>query len=295
MRRTLNRMIIIDMNQVMISNLMAQIKRDVLDERLVRHMVLTSLSSYEKQYTEEYGEVVLAYDSRHYWRKDVFPYYKQNRKKDRQKSGHDWGSIFEVLNKIRDEIKKYFPYKVIEVHGAEADDVIATLCRNKKSEDKVLILSGDKDFIQLQKYPGIKQFNPITKRPVANDDPQKYIKEHILRGDKSDGIPNFLSADDTFVTGVRQKPISQKKMAKWVDQSPNEFCLDTQQLFNYHRNRRLIDFDYVPEEIEDKIMDQYNSINISEKKVPLDYFKEHQLNELMQEFFFRRLSPFQTK
>lgn len=285
-------MIIIDMNQVMISNLMAQIKRDVLDEKLVRHMVLTSLRSYEKQYSEEYGEIILAYDSRHYWRKDVFPFYKQNRKKDREKSGHNWNSIFEVLNKIRDEIKEFFPYKVIEVLGAEADDVISTLCKNKKPRDKILILSGDKDFIQLQKYPGVTQYNPITKRSVTHENPHKFIKEHVMRGDKSDGIPNFLSEDDCIVQGVRQKPISQKKIAKWVEQQPHQFCADTQQLRNYHRNQRLIDFDCVPEEIEDQILHEYNTINISEKKIPLEYFKEHQLNELMQEFFFRSSSPF---
>jgi len=288
-------MIIIDMNQVMISNLMAQIKRDQLNEKLVRHMVLTSLLSYEKQYQSEYGEVVLAYDSRHYWRKDLFPFYKQNRKKDREKSGHDWHSIFELLNKIRDEIKEYFPYKVIEVHGAEADDVISTLCKNKSSKDKVLILSGDKDFIQLQKYPGIKQYNPITKRSVYHENPHKYVKEHVMRGDKSDGIPNFLSDDDTIVMGVRQKPISQKKMIKWVEQEPSQFCADTQQMKNYHRNRNLIDFDYIPEHIQEQILDQYNSINISGKKVPLEYFKEHQLNDLMQEFFFRSSTPFKNE
>lgn len=288
-------MIIIDMNQVMISNLMAQIKRDKLDEKLVRHMVLTSLRSYEKQYCEEYGEVVLAYDSRHYWRKDIFPFYKQNRKKDREKSGHDWHNIFEVLNKIRDEIKQFFPYKVIEVHGAEADDVISTLCKNKNPRDRILILSGDKDFIQLQKYPGVSQYNPITKRSVSHENPYRFIKEHVMRGDKSDGIPNFLSEDDTFVTGVRQKPISQKKMIKWVEQDPSQFCDSVQQLRNYHRNRNLIDFDCIPDEIESKIMDEYNSLNISGKKVPLEYFKEHQLNDLMQEFFFRTSTPFKNE
>ena len=285
-------MIIIDMNQVMISNLMAQMKRDSLNENLVRHMVLTSLRSYEKQYSNEYGEVILAYDSRHYWRKDVFPFYKQNRKKDREKSGHDWHSIFEVLNKIRDEIKQYFPYKVIEVHGAEADDVISTLCKNKDPLEKILILSGDKDFIQLQKYPGVVQYNPITKRYVKHDNPFLYIKEHVLRGDKSDGIPNFLSEDDVFISGSRQKPISQKKLGKWIEQEPSEFCTSTEQMRNYHRNRNLIDFDYVPEDIEQKILHEYETINISGKKVPLEYFKEHQLNDLMQEFFFRSSTPF---
>lgn len=271
---------------------MTQLKNDFLNEKLVRHMVLTSLRFYEKQYKEEYGEVVLAYDSKRYWRKEYFPYYKQNRKKDREKSGHDWGSIFEVLNKIRDEIKTYFPYKVIEVEGAEADDVVSTLCKNKGAKDRILILSGDKDFIQLQKYPGVYQFNPITKKRVSTDNPHNYIKEHVIKGDKSDGIPNFLSQDDCFVQGVRQKPISQKKLAKWVEQDPTVFCETEDQYKNYCRNRTLIDFDYIPVEIEDQIMLQYKSLNTFEKTVPLEYFQEHQLNELMQEYFFRSSTPF---
>jgi len=285
-------MIIIDMNQIMISNLMAQLKSDRLNEKLVRHMVLNSLRSYEKQYGEKYGEMILAYDSKQYWRKQVFPYYKQNRKKDRAKSGHDWSSIFEVLNKIRDEIRTYFPYKVVEVLGAEADDVISTLCKNKGPKELILILSGDKDFIQLHKYSGVHQYNPITKKNLGYDNPHEFIKEHIIKGDKSDGIPNFLSPDDCFVKGERQRPISQKNLSKWVEQTPNEFCSTQEQLENYHRNRMLIDFDYIPTEIVDKILDEYNSLNINDKQVPLEYFQEHQLNDLMQEYFFRRSTPF---
>ena len=265
---------------------MVQLKNDVLNEKLVRHMVLTSLLSYEKLYASEYGEIVLAYDSKHYWRKEVFPHYKQNRKKDREKSNHNWGNIFEVLNKIRDEIRTYFPYKVVEVFGAEADDVISTLCKNKGTE-KILILSGDKDFIQLQKYPGIKQFNPIMKKEVTHDNPYVFVKEHILKGDKSDGIPNYLSPDDTFVNGGRQKPISKKNLDKWVEQDPSAFCTTPDTIQNYTRNRQLIDFDYVPDEIESKIMEEYSSLNTIEKKVPLEYFREHQLSDLMEAYFFR--------
>ena len=285
-------MIIIDMNQIMISNLMAQLKSDRLNEKLVRHMVLNSLRSYEQKYGEKYGEMVLAYDSKQYWRKQVFPYYKQNRKKDRQRSGHDWSSIFEVLNKIRDEIKEHFPYKVVEVLGAEADDVISTLCKNKGPKELILILSGDKDFIQLHKYPGVYQYNPIAKKNMGFDDPHLFIKEHIIKGDKSDGIPNFLSADDCFVKGERQRPISQKNLAKWVDMEPSSFCMNDTQLANYHRNRLLIDFDYVPKEIEQQILDEFNSLNIDGKQVPLEYFQQHQLNDLMQEYFFRSSTPF---
>ena len=285
-------MIIIDMNQIMISNLMAQLKSDRLNEKLVRHMVLNSLRAYEQKYGEKYGEMVLAYDSKQYWRKTYFPYYKQNRKKDREKSQHDWSAIFDVLNKIRDEIREFFPYKVVEVLGAEADDVISTLCKNKGPKELILILSGDKDFIQLHKYPGVHQYNPITKKNMGFDNPHVFIREHIIKGDKSDGIPNFLSPDDCFVKGERQKPISQKNLARWVEMDPASFCNTDVQLANYHRNRKLIDFDYVPEEIEQQILDEYNSLNISGKKVPLEYFQKHQLNDLMQDYFFRSSTPF---
>ena len=290
------------MNQIMISNLMMQLKGDALNENLVRHMVLTALRAFERQYSPTYGEVVLAYDSKHYWRKEAFPYYKQNRKKDREASNLDWGAIFEVLNKIRDEIKNFFPYKVVEVYGAEADDVISTLTtfqaykninleKEGKETEKVLILSGDKDFIQLQKYPFVKQYNPILKKEIKHDNPRVYALEHIIKGDKSDGIPNFLSDDDTFVANKRQKPISKKNLEKWVTLSPSDFCLSKEALENYERNKNLIDLDCIPEHLAVEIVSYYKALNNSEKKVPLEYFQQHQLTKLMEEFVFRNTQP----
>ena len=268
------------MNQIMISNLMMQLKGDALNENLVRHMVLTALRAFERQYSPIYGEVVLAYDSKHYWRKEAFPFYKQNRKKDREASNLDWNAIFEVLNKIRDEIKTFFPYKVVEVYGAEADDVISTLTtfqsyRNIKLEkdgnkpEKVLILSGDKDFIQLQKFPFVKQYNPILKKEIKHEDPKTYILEHIIKGDKSDGIPNFLSDDDTFVVNKRQKPISKKNLERWVTLDPCDFCQTPETKANYLRNKNLIDLECIPENLGVEIINYYKSLNNSEKKVPL--------------------------
>lgn len=279
-------MIIIDMNQIMISNLMIAFKKSQLDDNLVRFMVLRSLSKYEQTYGPEYGELVLTYDSKHYWRKDYFPYYKHNRKKDRKKSGLDWNSIFELLNKIKEEIKENFHYKVVEVMGAEADDVISVLCRHKNPKERILILSGDKDFIQLHKYPGVVQYNPVTKKYVTSENPWEYIRQHVIKGDKSDGIPNFLSDDDTFVKGIRQRPISQKKLNVWVKKDPSYFCQTEQEMNNYIRNQTLIDMDFVPEEIENKILEEYNSINNAERKVSLEYFHKHQLTDLLDRFYF---------
>ncbi len=289
-------MILVDMNQCMISNLMMQLKNndDELDEDMVRHMVLSSLKAYKKKFTEEYGQMILCYDSKHYWRKQVFPYYKQNRKKDRQKSKFDWNKIFDCLNKIRDEIRDNFPFIVIEVYGAEADDVIAILCKyqsirnislqkQNRTPEKTLVLSGDKDFIQLQKYPSVSQFNPLQKKFVTGIDPKMYVKEHIIKGDRSDGIPNFLSPDDTFVEGKRQKPISIKNIDKWIQRDPETYC-NEEQLRNYHRNKKLVDLDQIPEDIEKDIINSFAEL-ISKKrsKVNFDYFYKNKLFSLMTE------------
>ena len=146
------------MNQISLARLMMDMsmrKRDEVDENMVRHMILNSVRLYRTQFNKEYDEVVLTYDSRHYWRRDFFPQYKSNRKKNRDADSKDWNAIFEILNKIKAEIKDNLPYKFLEVYGAEADDIIATLFKFSQTEkdrsknEKIIIVSGDKDFIPI--------------------------------------------------------------------------------------------------------------------------------------------------
>ena len=216
-------MILVDMNQVTISNLMIQIKNEPLSVDLVRHLVLNSIRSYRTKFFNEFGEVILCYDDKHYWRRDLFPYYKSNRKKARTESSLDWNELFETLNLIRDELKETFPYKVLQVDGAEADDIIATLVgvvsRTPKLFEKILILSGDKDFIQLQSHDNVKQYSPTLKKYINGVDPNEYKIEHIFRGDRGDGIPNILSPDNTFAEGLRQKPLGKNKINECIEKA----------------------------------------------------------------------------
>ena len=280
-------MILVDMNQVTISNLMMQIgskRQNDVDEDLVRHMVLNSIRMYRSKFGEEYGELVLCYDSKKYWRREYFPNYKSNRKKDRANSGLDWNLIFETLNNIRDEIRDNFPYKVLEVEGAEADDCIAAVIEyvstTPSAFENVLILSGDKDFIQLQKHNFVKQYSPVLKKFVNGQDPHLYIKEHILKGDRSDGIPNFLSSDNTFVDELRQKPLTKKKLATWVDLEPADFCTE-EMMRNYQRNRTLIDLDYIPSDLKGRILEEFEKPPKGERSKLLNYFIQKRLKNLM--------------
>ena len=280
-------MIILDLNQVMISNLMMQLNHNPeVDEDLVRHMILNSIRLYKTKFSKDYGELVIACDDKNYWRKSVFPYYKAHRKEDRAKSTHDWNRIFEVLNKIRDEIRDNFPYKVIQVEHAEADDIIGVLVSSvgkylKNDEDeRVLILSGDKDFGQLQKYINVDQFSPVLKKWIKINDPRRFLREHIMRGDRGDGIPNFLSNDSCIINKERQKPLASKKMDVWVDQEPEMFC-DEQMLRNYKRNEQLVDLEMVPDDIADAILEQYRNYEVPKRSGLLNYFIKNKLKNLM--------------
>ena len=273
-------MIIVDINQIMISNLMVTIHRDNLElsEDLIRHMVLNSLRGHNKKFRKQYGEMVIACDSGNVWRRTIFPNYKAGRKANREKSEHDWEYIFDLLSKVKNEIKQFLPYKVIEVESVEADDIIAVLC--KRTNEKVLILSGDKDFIQLHN-DRIKQYNPVLNKFVGQgENPSLYIREHILKGDRSDGIPNVLSDDNVFIEGRRQRPLSKKKIEAWCNEIVPTFNEEEQK--NYDRNRKLIDLSCLPKEIEDKINNEFNDVKVATRDKILGYFINKKLKTLIE-------------
>jgi hypothetical protein len=262
---------------------MAQIsaqKNTKLEEPLVRHMVLNIIRTHVKNFKGEYGEVVLCCDNRKYWRKEFFPFYKASRKKTREKSDLDWHFIFDMLAKFKLELRENFPYKVIDVEGAEADDIIGTLVPIYARDQKILILSSDGDFLQLQQYgPNVKQYNPSQKKYVKSENPILELKEKIIRGDKGDGIPNMFSPSDCFVRDLRQKPITKVILDKYLWENVEEYN-DTDKT-NFSRNSTLIDLTKIPAEIKEKIINTYEETKPAKGKL-LNYFIEHKLKNLME-------------
>jgi hypothetical protein len=281
-------MILLDLNQVMISNLMAQIQGGKVDlqEDLIRHMVLNSIRLYRQKF-RDYGDLVICADDKNYWRKDIFPYYKAHRKADRENSDLNWQMIFDTLNKVKGEIKDNFPYRVLQVPRAEADDIIGTLVNrygvylNNEDAEKILILSGDKDFGQLQKYVNVEQFSPVNKKWIRVSDPYRFLKEHIMKGDRGDGIPNFLSHDSCIVAKERQKPLASKKLNLWVDMEPKDICTTDELLKNYNRNQSLVDLDCIPNEVVSEVNRQYDEYEIPSRKGLLNYFIKNRLKLLI--------------
>jgi len=281
-------MIIVDLNQVMIANIMAQLgnhTNTIIEEDLFRHITLNSLRSFKKQFGE-YGEIVIACDDKNYWRKQHFPFYKANRKKAREKSDVDWNQIFNHLNKIREELKQHSPYRVIQVDGVEADDIIATLCIEfgtiLNTQEKILILSGDKDFVQLQVYGNVEQYNPVLKKHIKHTNPHQYLREHILKGDRGDGIPNIMSEDQCIVNGERQKPLPAKKIEFLTGIPDLSTILTKDELKRFKRNEQLIDLHMIPEDIRLNILTKYQEEANKPKEKLVTYLKKHNLKILLE-------------
>lgn len=279
-------MILVDLNQVMISNMMMQVgnhQNAQIDENMLRHMILNSLRFNRQKFHREFGELIICADDKNYWRRQVYAYYKAGRRKNREESELDWNSIFQALNKIRDELKEFFPYRVIQIETAEADDIIGTIVHAEGEQlntgsNPILVLSGDKDYIQLHKYANVKQYDPTRKRWISNSNPELYLHEHILKGDKGDGVPNVLSPDNTFVMNMRQRPVTKKRLLEWADINN----MNEEVKRNYMRNRSVIDLELVPDRIKAEIMEKYTAENPKDRSQLLNYFIKNKLRNLME-------------
>ena len=272
-------MILLDFSQTMIGSFMAMGKGSiVVEEDLLRHTVLNTIRQYKQMHRHvDHGGLVICCDSPKNWRKESFPEYKANRKKKRETDTTDWTSLFEFLHQMIDDLREYFPYKVVKVESAEADDIIAVLTQ-EEMRNPTTIISSDKDFIQLQKYEGVQQWSPLTKDWVKGD-PEASLWEKLVKGDAGDGVPNILSSDDTFIVeGKRQRPISKKKMEMWKE---DRSSWTDEMHRNFNRNEMMVDLEKTPESIRINIINQFR------EQVPphgrlMEYFTEKRLKNLME-------------
>jgi hypothetical protein len=282
-------MILLDYSQIALSNIIVQ---KLNDENMIRHMVLNSIRMYNKRYRKEYGQMVICADGMNTWRRQYFPEYKGMRRKGKEESTMDWNEIFRIVNLIREEIQENLPYKVLHMEGCEADDIIGALAIRTQEfghGEPVMIVSSDKDFIQLQKYNNVKQFSPIQKKAVTDKNPRTYLFNHVMRGDSGDGIPNVLSKDDTFMSGGKQTPLRQTRIDDWAANADKLKDYMPEDLYrNYQRNKTLIDLNEIPENIQESIINKYDNQKLPMKMKVLNYLIKKRctnLIECVEEFY----------
>jgi hypothetical protein len=246
-------------------------------------MFLTSLRSNRRKFKEEYGEIVICCDGKNSWRREAFPYYKANRRTGREKSDLDWNELFRIIGTIRDELHEYFPYKVIQIDRCEADDIIGVICHEYGTElntgsEKFLVLSGDKDYIQLLKYANVDQYDPVKKKFIRHSNPDDFLLEHVFKGDTGDGVPNILSSDNCLVLGDRQKPMTSKRLDLFKKSLDN---MDEITKIRYHRNKMMIDLSQTPDQYKNQILEAYNQEKEVGRTKLFNFFIQKKLKNLM--------------
>jgi 5'-3' exonuclease len=272
-----NEIILIDNNQIILSSIFTAAKtaQSEDDYGFIRHLVLNTYRKYLSKFRRDYGELVICNDSKNVWRKDFFPQYKKNRSDRQKKSKFDWGKIFNELHTIREEMKDVFPYRFVQVERAEADDIIAVIAKNFHHKEKIMIVSSDKDFQQLQRYPNVEQYSPSKKGILRCDDPYDFLLDHVVRGDSSDGVPNAISDDAVFVEGRRQTRLTNKKIEELKE-------VGFQQEDNFmERNQKLIDLTMVPDYIEEETMRQMETEISGDRSKILNYMMKYRLRSLI--------------
>ena len=248
---------------------------------LIRHQIFNTIRMFNVEHRDTYGPLLLCMDSKENWRREVFPQYKANRRKNRQESVHDWKAIYKVMDEVRDELINHSPYKCVRVERCEADDVIGTICERHMSPSPILIISPDRDFVQLQKFPNVKQYSNLQRKWVEPEVSAIYDLElKVLKGDTGDGVPNVLSDDDCLITeGVRQSKLTSDKIEKLM-KDPE--ALGTTTARRIIRNRNMIDLSRTPEDLKEEIMNQFNQkANGSVMKL-MSVFTKHKMKMLME-------------
>lgn len=270
-------MIIVDYSGLAIAGIMSQLKGSKeIEVDLARHFLLNMIRSINSKHRNEYGELILAIDSRKYWRKEVFPYYKANRKKARDESGFDWAGLFNAMQTIKEELVETFPYKVIEVERAEADDIIGALCKEYgNTNEKILIVATDSDYNQLLHYMNVNQLCPLKGKMVQANAKEALINK-IIKGDKKDGVPSIKQDDNALVLGTRAPPINQAFIAELKAMKDDHGKYER----NWKRNEQLLDLEYIPDDLYNEIIKSVNEYPVKNKAGLMDYFAKHKLRNL---------------
>lgn len=265
-------MIIIDYSGIAMAGAIAMHKtiKDSSKEdaiNIIRHVILSGILAYKRKYSKEYGKIVIACDGPSYWRREVFKEYKGNRKKDRDNNSIlDWSLIFEALALVRQELIDYFPYNVIHLDRCEADDIIACLTKEYRTElgkqEPIMIISSDVDMNQLQKYNEVSQYSPMTKKLIKVNRKQinEYLINTFVKGQKKDGIPSYKQSDDALIKEDKERApaVSAKTLQKFMELGIDA-CTNDLEKARYQRNQKMMDFDMIPDDIYNLIINTYEN------------------------------------
>ena len=220
----------------------------------------------DKYGVKSYCQLKLVRDTRRedVWRKEISKDYKDGRKskmafknkgKNKEKDNSVYIDIKQIFiytyNVIFPKLVERFGVKIIKIPKAEADDVIAVISQEVPDHIKIIIISQDHDFLQLLNRKNLDIYSLYDEHlndKIADTTAEQFLLKKIISGDKTDNIPGC---------------INNKKKIEYYMSNPDQFdkLLDEspELLERFNRNRILIDFAYIPEDIRNDVIEKFNA------------------------------------
>ncbi|MFL6191196.1 MAG: 5'-3' exonuclease H3TH domain-containing protein [Actinomycetes bacterium] len=154
------------------------------------------------------GGVVNTFDAdwRPQWRVDLYAGYKATRREDPPELAGQERLLRAVLDAAG--------LPVAEAAGYEADDVIGTIAAAAGPEERLAVLTGDRDLFQVVRDPVVWVLYPLRGtsslatmdgagvRAKAGVPAERYVDLAILRGDPSDGLPGVPGIGEKTAAGL---------------------------------------------------------------------------------------------
>jgi 5'-3' exonuclease len=224
-------------------------------------MYLKSIIDLIGKVTFANAKVIFCMDSprQNVWRMELTKEYKADRCDLTAKA--NFKPTFEktyskIIPKI---IKENTNISKLRLDKLEADDIIAVICKyyeKKYPDEKVYIVSGDKDFLQLGR-DNVIFINYKTKKPLilSEEQAKEELKMKILNGDCSDNIVTIFPKDRKLLSLKKRKELIEN------DSSLQEYFKENPDIKKkYDINCQMIDFNYIPKDLKKNILVEYKKI-----------------------------------
>jgi len=221
---------------------------------------MKNLIKFKNMYNIPYENMIVVRDCPRetIWRMNLYPEYKANRKNtcSYKNKKYNIGNIFKhIYNSLYPQLEKQYGFKILKVDNAEADDIIAVLASKIRELDKnrlIVIISNDNDYLQLVNEKTLiwSLQNKLLNTKVETT-AEEILLRKILKGDDSDNIPSLIG-------NINEKDLNEmikdpKKLNEWLDNNPDK-------KEGYVSNRKLIDFQFIPDEIKNLIINECKDI-----------------------------------
>lgn len=159
---------------------------------------------------DQVTKVVLGFDyGKSHFRKTLYPEYKGGRKYNRVPEDFQDNYRYKLP-----ELAKALGLGVLGVEGVECDDLIGILLAGYTGTERVVLVTGDRDWLQLTiGKPRIIMYDPKQRQQITTDCKSipQFLVEKIMKGDTSDNLQGIYNCGPVAYSEFAEKAFNDHR------------------------------------------------------------------------------------